>query len=153
MNRKSDKMPSRLRIAGVAISLAILSAGCPSGGPVNEAGPVNMSTVSFANDIQPILTANCIVCHQPGGFAMTFNGIPMDLREGQAFASILNQQSSQNDSFTLVTPNDSSQSLLFRKVSEDNPPVGETMPFSGGRLSSENLALIRDWIDQGAMNN
>ena len=35
----------------------------------------------------------------------------------------------------------------------DKPPVGTTMPFIGGRLSSENLALIRDWIDQGAMNN
>ena len=153
MNGKPDKTHAGLGIAGVAISLAFMSAGCPSGGPVNEPGPNSGKDVSFANDIQPILTANCVSCHQPGGFAMTFNGIPMDLRGGQAFASIVNQQSAQNASFTLVTPDDSSQSLLFRKVSEDNPPVGTTMPFVGGRLSSENLALIRDWIDQGAMNN
>jgi hypothetical protein len=51
-----------------------------------------------------------------------------------------------------VVPGDPARSLLYRKVSEDNPPVGSRMPL-GGRLTDEQITLIRLWIEQGARNN
>ncbi len=77
----------------------------------------------------------------------------MRLIAGQSFAMLINQKSTLDPSLTLVIPGDSANSLLFLKVSSDSPPVGDTMPLIGRRLTSTELALVRDWIDQGAMNN
>ncbi|MFQ5501047.1 MAG: hypothetical protein ACE5EQ_01975 [Phycisphaerae bacterium] len=77
----------------------------------------------------------------------------MRLIEGLSFAMLINQKSTQNPSLTLVTPGDTANSLLFLKVSSNSPPVGDTMPLIGRRLTSSELARVRDWIDQGAMNN
>ena len=89
--------------------------------------------------------------YQTPGFALGF--VSLELTEGDSYAMLVNQASSQDAAHTLVVPSDSSTSLLFLKVSSNDPPVGATMPFIGGRLSSEELALMRDWIDQGALDN
>ncbi|MFQ5412693.1 MAG: hypothetical protein ACE5EC_10365 [Phycisphaerae bacterium] len=118
----------------------------------NTPGPSTGRVVSFANDIQPIFNELCIGCHVIGGFADQ-QGIPLRLIEGQSFAMLVNQKSSQNTDLTLVIPGDSANSLLFQKLSSDSPPVGALMPLVGRRLTSEELALVRDWIDQGAKDN
>ena len=122
------------------------------GCPVNTPDPPVDRDVSFATEIQPLFSSMCASCHSEGGFADNA-GIPLRLGEGEALDAIVSQSSSQDASFTLVVPSDSANSLLFLKVSEDNPPVGSTMPLVGARLSSEDLGLIRDWIDQGALDN
>lgn len=130
--------------------LVVFIAGCP--GEVNlPSDPVGRA-VSFADDIQPIFNAKCISCHSEGSFAGIV-GIDMRLAEGQAYDSIVNQPSSQNTSFTLIEPGDADSSLLFLKVSSNDPPVGSTMPLIGQTLSPDELALLRDWIDQGALDN
>jgi len=77
----------------------------------------------------------------------------MDLRASATPASIVNQKSSLNNSLTLVIPNDAANSLLYRMVTESNPPVGVRMPPGFSPLSATELGLIRDWINQGAQNN
>ena len=47
----------------------------------------------------------------------------------------------------------SSQSLLFQKVSEANPPCGSQMPLGGPPLSSEQMTSIEEWINAGALND
>jgi hypothetical protein len=59
----------------------------------------------------------------------------------------------QQADLTLVVPGDPDTSLLWLKVSSNSPPVGSTMPLFGSRLTSNELALVRDWIAQGAQNN
>ncbi len=106
--------------------------------------------VFFSADIQPILNERCINCHFPGGFAQMV-GIPWDFREETAFDDIVEQSSIQDGSFTLVVPGDADSSLLFLKVSSESPPVGSMMPLGGPPLADSEVALIRAWIEQGAL--
>ncbi len=105
--------------------------------------------VSFQHTIQPIFTQRCAIrgCHDPLGRAAD-----LDLSAGNAYASIVNVPSVQDPNWIRVVPGDPIHSLLYRKVAEDNPPVGSRMPL-GGRLSDEQILLIRLWIEQGARNN
>jgi hypothetical protein len=47
----------------------------------------------------------------------------------------------------VIIPGDSSNSLLFEKVKS-----GE-MPKRGADLTAEQIELIKQWIDEGALNN
>jgi hypothetical protein len=51
-----------------------------------------------------------------------------------------------------VVAGSSATSLLYLKVA-GNPPCGSRMPRGRTPLSAANIALIKNWIDQGAMNN
>ena len=133
---------------------ALLLVGCCTlaGCPVSEPAPPVERDVSFSSEVEPILVEKCASCHSEGGFAVNV-GIPLLLTDGVAYGELVNQPSSQDSTFTFVSPFDSANSLLYQKVSEETPPVGSTMPLFSERLSAEELGLIRDWIDQGAENN
>ena len=118
------------------------------GGPTQPGG-ANGAMVSFSTQIQPILSARCIVCHSPGGIAQ-LSGIPQDLGPETAYEDLVNQPSVQRPDLTLVVPGDSGSSLLFLKISSQAPPVGSPMPLTGPPLSGSEIELIRQWIDQGA---
>ena len=77
----------------------------------------------------------------------------MDLREGNSWDDLVNVPSEQNSGLTRVVPSDSGSSLLFLKVSQTTPPVGSRMPLGGPPLSQEQQQLIRDWIDQGGIED
>lgn len=143
--------------AGVSVLTSIMAfaVGCsstpnPDGGG-NDNGDDN-EPVSFADDIQPLLTDQCIVCHQPGGIAF-LEGIDQDLREGNAYDALINQPSDQDASLTLVIPGDAENSLLFQKVNSTNPPVGVRMPRFLPPLTAAQIDRIRRWIDEGALEN
>lgn len=106
--------------------------------------------VSFDDQIQPILNARCIACHAPGGFAQLL-GIPWDYTEGSSFHDLVNQASSQDASFTMIVPGDPDASLLFLKVTQESPPIGDMMPLGGPPLEDSEVELFRLWILQGAM--
>ena len=133
---------------GIMAAAACMALQCP----VNMPGPITGQAISFADDIQPIFDELCIGCHVTGGFADQ-SGIALKLVAGQSFNLLVNQKSVQDPSLTLVIPGDSANSLLFQKTSQNMPPVGSTMPLIGRRLTSTELALVRDWIDQGALDN
>ena len=131
---------------------SVVFVGGGMGCNVNDPDPPVDRVVSFADEIQPIFTRECITCHRDGGLAAN-RGIAMRLGEDLSYESIVDQPSSQTAALSLVIPSDSAMSLLFLKISENDPPVGSTMPLFGVPLSSEDVGLIRDWIDQGALDN
>lgn len=99
--------------------------------------PVVKDSVSFALDIQPILNVQCAGCHNPA------NANP-DLREGFAYASLTEDEEG-------IIPGDSEGSELVEML-ERNSKDGNNMP-PATPLSPLNIALIRKWIDEGALNN
>ena len=139
-----------LRIWTATVGLLAGGLACQVNAPPPP--PQGDGTVSFATQIQPILVTNCSGCHSPGGSAV-LAGIPMHLTEGEAYDAIVNQPSVQDATWTRVVPGDSANSLVYLKVSSNNPPVGVRMPRFTPPLSSTEIGLIRDWIDQGALNN
>jgi len=74
-----------------------------------------------------------------------------DLRSVEAsFASLLEDDSEICDGKPYVTKGDSSASYLYDLVSKDDPGCHARMPL-GGELSEEEMQLIKDWIDEGAL--
>lgn len=151
-----SKPTTYLRIALGIVSISLLPLGIACSTTVTPPQDDDDSTgnpaVSFASDIQPILTVACSGCHSPGGIG-DLSGIPMFLRDGESYAMIVNVQSVQQDDLTLVVAGDSAASFFFNKVSSDSPTLGDRMPQFAPQLTDAQITLIRDWIDQGAEDN
>lgn len=104
---------------------------------------VLLPTVLFSNQIQPIFNSYCITCHGSNG--------ALNLAANVSFSNLVNVKAQSScTSLKRVLPNDASNSMLYRKVSGSS--CGARMPL-GASLSSGDIALIRDWINQGAQNN
>src|SRR5205823_9742850 len=89
----------------------------------------------FNKDIRPILESSCTKCHGRGRNKGDFR---MDTRE-----SLLKG----GDSGPPVEPGKSEQSLLIELVSGIDPD--NIMPKKGKKLTTEEVGLLRVWIDQG----
>jgi hypothetical protein len=102
----------------------------------------NSSPVSFSNQIQPIFNSQCTGCHgSSGGLSLT---------AGTSYNYLVNiQAQSSCTSLKRVLPRDAANSVLYKKVSGT---CGTQMPM-GGTLNAGDIALIHDWINQGANNN
>ena len=99
--------------------------------------------VSFSNQIQPIFNSQCTGCH--GG-----NG-GLTITAGASYNNLVNVNAQSScPSLKRVLPNDAANSVLYKKVS--GTTCGSQMP-QGGSLSTSDITLIRDWINQGASNN
>lgn len=92
--------------------------------------------VYFVNDVLPIIQSNCAFsgCHgggsaQDGVDLSTYNGIMQQVNAGNAMNSDLYEVIIETDPGNIMPP----------------PP--------NSSLTVEQIAIIRDWIDQGAVNN
>jgi hypothetical protein len=100
-------------------------------------GPAAADPVDYARDIRPLLAERCYVCH---GALRQRSGLRVDtvqfLRAG-------------GDHGSAVVPGRAGDSLLITRVSGKGgrrmPPPGEGPP-----LQDREIALLRDWINQGA---
>jgi mono/diheme cytochrome c family protein len=131
-------------LAAVFALLAL--AGCSDDGSApnapNDPDPV---AVSFAADIQPIFDGNCLGCHG----AATSGGL--DLRAAATPGSLVNAAATGYPG-SRVVPGSPLTSVLYLKVQGD-ASTGDRMPLGGAALSAAQRALIRDWIEQGALDN
>lgn len=93
------------------------------------------TTVSFANDILPILESRCKNCH--GGNKIEEGLILL------SYADII--KGSLNG--PVVTPGDANNSLLVELL------VNQKMPKRGPKLTPSQIQPIIDWINQGALEN
>ena len=101
------------------------------------------SPISFSNQIQPIFNSQCASCHGSNG--------GLSLAAGTSYSHLVNIQAQSNcTSLKRVLPNDATNSMLYKKVS--GTTCGARMP-PGGTLNAGDIALIQDWINQGANNN
>ena len=100
--------------------------------------------VSFSTTIQPIFNSQCgASCHGSNG--------GLSLANGSSYTNLVNVQAQSScTSLKRVLPNDAANSVLFKKISGNT--CGNRMP-EGGALTAGDIALIQDWINQGAKNN
>ena len=126
-----------VRFATLATGLAVTNADFVVVNPIGT--PVN-----YATQIQPIFTNNCIGCHSGGGAPQ---GLQLDAQN--SYADLVNVASSEVPSLKRVQPGDDDNSYLVQKV-EGTAAEGGRMPLGGPALSAANIALIRQWIVEGA---
>jgi hypothetical protein len=78
----------------------------------------------------------------------------LSLDPGKAYAELVGVATSEcGGARTLVTPGDAGQSYVMQKLLGSNLCTGSQMPKAGQSLPANQLALISDWICQGAKNN
>ena len=98
--------------------------------------------VSFRNDVRPILEANCIECHTPpAGEGYIKIGLSMathaDLMQGTIYGPV-------------IVPGDSRHSILNMLV-EGRADPSMRMPHGRRSLSSEEVEILRLWVEYGAL--
>jgi hypothetical protein len=95
------------------------------------------NTVEFSRDIQPILNQNCVACH--GGVRQK-NGVSFIFRE-----EALGRGKSGRRT---IVPGDPDASELIARVTSKDPET--RMPYHGPPLQPQQIALLRQWIKEGA---
>lgn len=114
-----------------ALAVALLQTGCGGEKPL-----------TYQANIKPILDANCVSCHVPGGTGFEKTGLLLDsydsLMKGTQFGPV-------------VVPGSSVSSTLYRLVSGKADP-SIRMPHGKSALPESDVSSIAAWIDQGAKN-
>ena len=141
----------RLTFGVLALSILVVAAGC--GGSSNPTAPTAAGpALSFATQIQAqILTPACTACHTDDG--RTPSG-GLNLKAGSAYPSLVGAASSGKAGATRVIAGNPSGSYLVQKLEGAADIVGLRMPRNGPPyLTDAQVALIRQWIQSGALNN
>ena len=97
---------------------------------------VEPAKIDFNRDIQPIFKEHCYKCH---GESSSKNGLRLD-RKADALKG--------GDSGKVIIAGKADTSILFRNIGSLENAI--MMPPKGPRLSSQQLDLIKNWINQGA---
>ncbi|MDX2044171.1 MAG: DUF1549 domain-containing protein [Acidobacteriota bacterium] len=93
--------------------------------------------IDFKRDIEPIFAASCYQCHGPKKAA---GQLRLDLKTTAMKGGI---------SGANIIPGNSKSSILLKRILGEG---GEArMPMGGDALKAEQIELIRQWIDQGAV--
>jgi len=126
-----------LRIAPISAAACVLVAGSVAGllGSQSRSAPAG-AQVSFENDVQPILEKNCLSCHgeaPPSG--------KLDLRSRE---TALRGGARGSD----IVPGDAGASRLYLRIAGLERP---SMPAQADPLPADQVAAIRNWIEQGAV--
>ena len=133
-----------MRLTGAVVTLMVL------GLLVALAQEKKTGSVSFKDDVFPVVKKHCLPCHAEDNFNPS--ELSLDSYE-------LMMQGGKNG--TLVVAGKAGESLLMKKLGE-RPPFGDRMPLnkkqviSEGKakyLSDSELNILSEWINQGAKNN
>ena len=114
---------------------AAAQAPAPAAAPA-QLPPPAARPIDFAQDVKPILQVSCVRCHARG---RDRGGFSIETRE---------RLLAGGDSGDAVVPGDSAHSRLIALVAGLEPDV--VMPQKGSRLTRDQIAVLRAWIDQGA---
>jgi mono/diheme cytochrome c family protein len=111
-------------------SLVALLAGCGD------------KPLTYQADIKPIIDANCVSCHVPGGTGYEQTGLQLDSYDALMKGTKLGP---------VVVAGSSVSSTLYRLISGQADP-SIRMPHGQGALPDAEVSKIAAWIDQGAKN-
>jgi mono/diheme cytochrome c family protein len=127
----------------MALALVVQAAGKKSKVDTSKLPPAsNKQVVTYANDIKPVFEKSCVKCHgaEKPKAKLRLNSLEGALKGGA--------------DGKVIQPGKSAESVLVHSVAQ----VGDKdlwMPPKGNKakippLTSEQIGLIRAWIDQGA---
>jgi hypothetical protein len=107
--------------------------------PATTSSSTTNPSIQFSPAVYNVVFGICIGCHNGIGA----NGyIPFITNPER----LIREFSVQDPSWRYIVPGDPDHSLIYKKVSETNPPVGVRMPFESDYLSAEEIEAIRQWI-------
>ena len=107
----------------------------PTEPPAEIPAEAPAATVSFANDVLPIIESRCVNCH--GG---------RKIEEGLLMRTY-DEIMAGSDNGPVVAPGDTTNSLLVELITK------KEMPKKGPKLTPPQVQIITDWVAAGAPNN
>lgn len=112
-----------------------MAASAPTEAPTEAPAQAAGATVSFANDVMPIIQSRCINCH---GGERVEKGLNLS-----SYADLM----AGSENGPVVEPGDPANSLLVKLV------ANQKMPKRGPKLTPPQVQIISDWVAAGAPNN
>jgi len=100
-------------------------------------------TISFSEDIAPIIQIRCLECHKPGGEGFIKSGFDLSTYEGVMKGTKFG---------AMVIPGNAFMSNLMVMIDGRIAPEFR-MPHNKKKLSICEQKLFRRWINQGAKDN
>jgi len=142
----------RLTSPIVAAVFASIATACGSSSTPTSPSSAAAPTVNFSQQIQTaILTPSCVGCHTDEGRTPAGG---LNLKSGSAHSSLVGVASTGKPGAVRVIPANPSGSYLVQKLEGAPDIVGLRMPRNGPPyLTDAQIALIRQWIQNGAPNN
>jgi len=129
-------------LAGCAGSGAGLDA---NGRPIGSEGGGGTLTANFQSIQDNVFTPICSVCHAGGAAPQ---GLRLDAVN--SYSMIVGVPSSEDSSLFRIKAGDPDRSYLVQKI-EGHASVGAQMPFGGPPLPAATIAVIRQWVSDGAL--
>jgi mono/diheme cytochrome c family protein len=141
----------RVAVGGMVVSASVFVFGCSSSS-TSPTPSQSTNVVTFSTQIQAqILNPGCTACHTDEG--RTPSG-GLNLKSGSAYANLINVASVGKPGAIRVIPGNPSGSYMVQKLEGAPDIVGLRMPRNGPPyLTDAQVALIRQWIQNGAPNN
>jgi len=127
-----------MRIGTVSRGLRILTIGIIALSNARDARAAQ--PVDFNRDIRPILSENCYQCHGPDANKRKAE-LRLDTREGLF---------RKNKDVKNLVPGKPEESDIFERIASDDDEIRMPPPKHGHKLSKEQVARFRSWIEQGA---
>ncbi len=118
------------------LAIALLLSGCDSSPSVAD--------ISFSKQVQPIFAQHCLTCHNEKGEGAIASGLKLsnykEVLKGTRFGPVIKPGDSLSSTLVILVEGRANPAI--------NMPHGNQAP-----LSSEQIQILRQWIDQGARNN
>ncbi len=124
----SPKLLALAAVTWLPVALAAAQESPPAAAPTGD-----VAAVSFTKQVAPILLANCVACHGP--------------QEPKGDYQLFSYETALKDE-AMITPGKPDESQLYLLITEADPEV--RMPKEADALAQSDMALIKQWIEQGA---
>ncbi|MBF0191916.1 MAG: hypothetical protein HQL99_12375 [Magnetococcales bacterium] len=103
--------------------------------------PAPAGRVTFSEDVFPILQNRCLECHKTGAPGVAFSGLNLENYEGLMRGTRFGP---------VVIPGNAMVSNLNVLV---EGRAGIRMPHNRKRLTTCEIEILRNWVNQGAKND
>ena len=145
------QMCVRFKLGVLSLSILLGAVGCSSSSS-SPSSPSPTPTVTFSTQIQQqIFNPACTACHTDDGRTPSSN---LNLKSGVSISNLVNVASVGKAGAVRVIAGNPSGSYLIQKLEGAADIVGLRMPRNGPPYpTTEQVALIRQWIQNGAPNN
>ncbi len=97
--------------------------------------------VDFNRDVKPSLAQNCFACHGPDA----------EKREAELRLDTEGGAKGEREGKRAVVPGDLERSELVRRILSESPKKRMPPPDSGKKLTAEQIAMLQQWVKQGAV--
>jgi mono/diheme cytochrome c family protein len=133
-------------VCGMAM-MAALGCGGSSDSPTAPSPTTPTLTATFSSIQSRVFATRCYSCH-----GSTRREQNLDL-QNNGHANLVSRASTQQATLLLVAPGNPDQSYLVHKIEGRTTIAGLRMPQLQTALTADEIAVIRQWIQGGALNN